>query len=72
MFPLLLHVLLTLTLVFALDPPLSIIKKDKKSEHPGTPSMTQVGLESLQAQFNLLEGLMKGKCDSYKTEKGEV
>jgi hypothetical protein len=54
------------------DPSLSIFKKDKKSEHPGTPSMTQVGLESLQAQFNLLEGLMRGKSDSVKTEKGEA
>jgi hypothetical protein len=53
------------------DLPLSIFKKETVKEQQDSPSLTQVGLENLQAQFSwLLEGLMNGKSESSKTEKG--
>jgi hypothetical protein len=37
--------------LYSSDPPLSIFKKETMKEQQGSPSMTQVGLENLQAQF---------------------
>jgi hypothetical protein len=54
------------------DLPLSIFKKETVKEQQDSPSLTQVGLENLQSQFSWLEGLMNGKSESSKTEKGET